>query len=111
MVVGPFISGLLLAWWGPAEVFAVFAAVALVSAALVSRLGISAVGAESRAPMNAAGVVRESLGGFRFLFGSRHAGLLVLVLSGGIVVVGALDVLFVAVASRCWTRARDGPAS
>ena len=48
--------------------------------------------------MSAGDVVKESLGGFRFLFGNRHAGLLVLVLSGGIVVWGALDVLFVAVA-------------
>ena len=98
VVVGPFISGLLLAWWGPAEVFAVFAVVTLVSAALVSRLRISAVDAEPREPMSTGDVVKESLGGFRFLFGSRHAGLLVLVLSGGIVVWGALDVLFVAVA-------------
>jgi len=48
VVVGPFVAGLLLARWGPAEVFAVFALVALVSAVLVSRLRISASDAEPR---------------------------------------------------------------
>ncbi len=98
VVVGPFIGGLLLAWWGPAQVFALFAVVTLASAALVSRLRISSSDAEPREPMSARDVVKGSLGGFRFLFGDRRAGLLVLVLSGGIVVWGALDILFVAVA-------------
>ena len=36
--------------------------------------------------MDAREVVRESLGGFRFLFGDRQAGLLILVMSAGLVV-------------------------
>ncbi len=39
-----------------------------------------------------------SVGGFRFLFRHRRTGLILLVLSGGLVAIGALDVLFVAVA-------------
>ncbi len=43
-------------------------------------------------------MVRASLGGFRFLRAERRASVVMLVLSGGIVLSGALDVLFVAVA-------------
>jgi MFS family permease len=98
IVVGPFVGGILLARWGPAQVFAVFAVVVLAAAVLVARLEVTVGESEPREPMRARDVVGESLGGFRFLLGDRHAGLLVLVLSGGIVAVGALDVLFVAVA-------------
>jgi MFS family permease len=98
IVVGPLIAGLLLTRSGPAEVFALFALVTLVSALLVSRLGMSTGDAEPHERMGAGDVVRESLGGFRFLVGDRHAGFLVLVLSGGVVLWGALDVLYVATA-------------
>ena len=98
MVVGPSVAGILLGRWGPAEVFAVFAVVTLVAALLVARLEISAEDAQPKELVGARDVVWESLGGFRFLLGERHAALLVLVLSGGLVMVGALDVLFVAVA-------------
>jgi len=98
VVVGPFVAGVVLARWGPGQVFALFAAVMAVAALLVARLRVSAEDVEPAEPMGARDVVRESFGGFRFLFHDRHAGLLVLVLSGGIVAWGALDVLFVAVA-------------
>jgi MFS family permease len=97
-VVGPFVAGILLARWGPAHVFGVFAGVMVIAALLVSRLEISADDAEPERLIGARQVVRESLGGFRFLLGERRARLLVLVLSGGTVLTGALDVLFVAVA-------------
>jgi MFS family permease len=98
IVIGPFVAGLLLARWGPAEVFAVFAVVALVAALLVARLVIPSEDAKLKEPMRAGEVVRESVGGFRFLVRDRRSGVLVLVLSGGIIALGALDVLFVAVA-------------
>lgn len=98
IVVGPFVAGLLLGLWGPAAVFAVFAVVTLVAALLVARLGISRKAAGPREHLDARDVVRESFGGFRFMVRERNAGLLVLVLSGGLVVIGALDVLFVVVA-------------
>jgi MFS family permease len=97
IVIGPLLAGLILTRTGPAEVFAAFAAVTLVSALLVSGLGGSAA-REPRERMRAADVVTESLGGFRFLLRDHRAGFLVLVLSGGVMVWGALDVLFVAVA-------------
>ena len=96
VVVGPFIAGILLTLWGPAQVFAVFAGIALLAALLVARLEI--VGDEPKEPLEIHDLVRQSLGGFGFLFRDRPAGVLVLVMAGGIVVVGALDVLFVALA-------------
>jgi MFS family permease len=98
VVVGPLIAGLLLAHWGAAEVFAVFALVTFVSALAVARLRIRAGEGEPHERMGAGDVVKESLGGFRFLVRDRHAGFLVLVLSGGVVLWGALDVLYVATA-------------
>jgi MFS family permease len=98
IVVGPLVAGILLTRWGPAEVFAVFAVVMLVAAMLVARLEISAKDTEPKEMMGAREVVRESLGGFRFLARERHARRVILVMSGGLVVIGALDVLFVAVA-------------
>ena len=98
IVVGPFVAGILLARWGPSQVFAVFAVVMILAASLVARLRISAGDAAPMALAGAREVVRASLGGFRFLRAERRANVVVLVLSGGIVLSGALDVLFVAVA-------------
>lgn len=98
IVVGPFVAGILLARWGPSQVFAVFAVVMVLAATLVARLQISAGDAAPNALAGVREVVRASLGGFRFLRAERRASVVVLVLSGGIVLSGALDVLFVAVA-------------
>ncbi len=98
IVVGPFVAGVLLGRWGPDSVFAVFAFVTLIAALLVARLRIPDAAAEPKERLDARGVIRESMGGFQFLVHARHARLLVFVLSGGLIVVGALDVLFVAVA-------------
>jgi len=95
---GPFVAGLLLAGAGPAAVFAVFAAVTLLGALLVARLDGGAGDDAPRAHADAGAVVRETLEGFRLLRRERRARLLVLVLLACTVVVGALDVLFVAVA-------------
>jgi MFS family permease len=98
IVVGPFVAGILLTRWGPSRVYAVFAVVMLVAASLVARLQISAADVAPHARAGAREMVRASLGGFRFLRGERRASVVVLVLSGGVVLSGALDVLFVAVA-------------
>ena len=98
IVVGPFVAGILLGRWGPTYVFAVFSVVLLVGALLVAHLEVSVDVVEPKEPMDAREVVRESLGGFRFLFGDRQAGLLILVMTAGLIVFGAMDVLFVVVA-------------
>jgi len=97
IVVGPFVAGLVLARGDPAQVFGIFAAVMLGAALLVVRLHVP----RASDPARRAGVrdvVLGSVGGFRFLFSHRSTGLILLVLSGWFVAIGALDVLFVAVA-------------
>jgi MFS family permease len=96
--VGPFIAGLLLSRFGPASVYAVFSVVSGIGALLVSRLRVEQVAAAPRERIGAGDVVRETLIGFRVLRRERTAGLLVLALVAGVVVVGALDILFVALA-------------
>lgn len=98
IIVGPFVAGILLGRSGPAWVFAVFAVVLLIGALLVARLEIAADVAEPKERMNAREVVRGSLGGFRFLFGNRPARLIILVMTAGLIVFGAMDVLIVVVA-------------
>ena len=97
ILVGPFLAGLLLGGWGTGAVFAAFAVVTIVSALLVIRLPLVAVAAPVE-QLGARDVLRESFGGFAVLRRERPVLLLVLVLAAGIVVIGALDVLFVAVA-------------
>ena len=108
MVVGPFIAGLLLTRWGPAEVFAALRGGDVRERAAGLPARDSAATPSPEEPMDAGDVVKESLGGFRFLFGNATPDLLVLVLSGGIVLWGALDVLFVAVAISLLERAGMG---
>ncbi|HTG47726.1 MAG TPA: MFS transporter, partial [Actinomycetota bacterium] len=97
IVVGPLLAGLILSAAGPALVFGVFAAAMFAGALLVARLGseASVAGGER---LRAADVVRGSVAGFAYLSRERRAGLVVLVLAGGFVLSGALDVLYVAVA-------------
>jgi MFS family permease len=98
IVVGPFVAGLVLARGDPAQVFGIFAAVMLGAASLVARLGIPRASDPATRRPGLGAVVSGSVGGFRFLFTHRSTGLVLLVLSGWFVAVGALDVLFVAVA-------------
>jgi len=98
IVLGPFVAGILLARGGPSVVYALFAAVALVSALLVARLHVPGEDVDAKEQLHARDVLREAAGGFTFLFHNLHAGLVVLVLAGGSVVMGAIDVLVVAVA-------------
>jgi MFS family permease len=98
IVVGPFVAGLVLARGDPAQVFGIFAAVMLGAASLVARLGVPHASDPATRRPGLGAVVSGSVGGFRFLFTHRSTGLVLLVLSGWFVAVGALDVLFVAVA-------------
>jgi MFS family permease len=98
LFLGPLLAGILLGRSQPGDVFAGFAVVSLVGAILVTRLRIDPEALTARRTVDAGDVVRESLGGFAVLRRERPVLLLVLVMSAGAVVMGALDVLFVAVA-------------
>jgi MFS family permease len=111
VMLGPLIGGVLIAWQGPGTVFVVFAAVMLVGAMLVRRLHadlsvIDSVGER----MTPAHVLRETAGGFGALWRAPKARLVVLVLSLGVVVLGALDVLFVASAIDLLHMGESGPS-
>lgn len=98
LFVGPFVAGLLLTLAAPGAVFAVFAAVSFVGALLVSRLPVNPSASPPKGSIAPSDVVREIFAGFRALRHERRARLLIFVLSAGTAVVGALDVLLVAVA-------------
>jgi MFS family permease len=98
IVIGPFVAGVVLVRSGPAEVFAIFGVVLLLAALLVAPVRVSSSEVEPGERPSARGVVSEAAGGFRFLFAHRRTALILLVLAGGLVAIGALDVLFVAVA-------------
>ena len=98
IVVGPFVAGLVLARGDPAQVFGIFAAVMLGAALLVVRLRVAHASDVATSRPGIRDVLLGSVGGFRFLFSHRSTGLILLVLSGWFLAIGALDVLFVAVA-------------
>lgn len=98
VMIGPLIGGVLIAWVGPGLVFAVFGGVMVVGAMLVRRLRSDPSAIETAGQMRASGVFRQTIGGFGALWRAREARLLITVLSLGVVVLGALDVLFVATA-------------
>ena len=93
VLAAPAATGVLLTLSGPGAVFAVMAALVLGGAILVR----DCAGPTGRAPAGA-GVLAESLQGFKLLGRERGARLLVGVLSVQYVVIGALDVLFVVLA-------------
>jgi MFS family permease len=97
-MLGPIIAGILLGTSGSAAVFAVFAVLALLGALLVARLRVDVGAVTPDARIDAADVFHETLRGFHTLRRSREPRLVVLLLSAGVIVVGALDVLFVATA-------------
>jgi MFS family permease len=98
IMAGPFVAGLILRVADPGAVFAVFAAVSLVGAALTARLGIDPRAVTPSEPLEATDVWRGTLGGFRVLRRERGARLIVFLLASSIAIVGALDVLIVAAA-------------
>ena len=97
-MLGPIIAGILLGTSGSAAVFAVFAVVMLFGALLVARLRVDVAAVTPEARIDAADVFHETLRGFQTLRRAREPRLVVLLLSAGVIVVGALDVLFVATA-------------
>jgi len=96
--VGPLIGGLLLLRSEPGDVFAGFAIVTVLSALLVVRLPIDRDAATPRWAAGAGEIVRASFGGFAVLRRERRVLLLVLTVSAATVIVGAIDVLVVAIA-------------
>lgn len=98
VMIGPLIGGVLIAWVGPGLVFAVFGGVMVLGAMLVRRLRSDPSAVETAGHVTASGVFRQTIGGFGALWRAREARLLITVLSLGVVVLGALDVLFVATA-------------
>ena len=97
-MLGPIIAGILLGTSGSAAVFAVFAVLTLLGALLVASLRVDVGAVTPDARIDAADVFHETLRGFHTLRRSREPRLVVLLLSAGVIVVGALDVLFVATA-------------
>jgi MFS family permease len=97
-MLGPIIAGILLGTSGSAAVFAVFAVVTLLGALLVARLRVDVAAVTPEARIDAADVFHETLRGFETLRRASEPRLVVLLLSAGVIVVGALDVLFVATA-------------
>jgi MFS family permease len=97
VMAGPLIGGVLLGLSGPGTVFAAFAGVTLVGALLVGRVraDADAVAPAAHGP-GVAAVWAETVAGFSTLARAREPRLLVGLLSAEDVVLGALDVLFVA---------------
>lgn len=96
--VGPFVGGVLLGRAQPGDVFAAFAIVLLVAGALVARLPADFI--EAR-PMAGAGwrtVLGGTFEGIGVLRDAPRPRLLVVILGGTVVVLGALDLLVVATA-------------
>jgi MFS family permease len=97
-MLGPIIAGILLGLSGSAAVFAFFAVLTLIGALLVARLRVDVATITPDVRIDAADVFHETLRGFHTLRRAPEPRLVVLLLSAGVIVVGALDVLFVATA-------------
>jgi len=97
-MLGPLAAGVLLGLSGPDAVFAVFAGVTLLGAILVSRVRVEASAVTPPGRVGASDVWRETVAGFTTLRREREPRLVVLLLASSDIVVGALDVLFVATA-------------
>jgi MFS family permease len=93
VLVAPAATGVLLAVSGPGTVFAAMAALALVGALLVAPLGGPPAAATEKTS-----VLGETAAGVRVVARHRDARLLVGLLGGQYVLIGALDVLFVVLA-------------
>lgn len=96
--VGPLLAGIILAAQGPGVVFGVFAVVCALSAGLVTRLPVDLRRVRIESGEGARAVVVEAFGGFGVLRRQRQVALLVTILATSSVVIGALDILFAAVA-------------
>ena len=97
-MLGPLAAGVLLGLSGPDAVFAVFAGVSLLGAVFVSRVRADPSAVTPPGRVDASDVWRQTLAGFATLAREREPRLVVLLLASSDIVVGALDVLFVATA-------------
>jgi MFS family permease len=97
-MLGPLIAGVLLAVAGPDAIFAVFAILTFLGAFAVSGVRAERTVVTPAVRIGAEDVLRETLRGFTTLRDEREPRLVVLLLSSNVVVVGAIDVLFVATA-------------
>jgi hypothetical protein len=105
---GPALAGLLLRGsGGSARVFAVMGVAIAVAAVAVSRLRVERAMVLPREAIEAGDVVHEVFGGFRTLGQERDLRVLVISLGVRTTIVGACDVLFVAVADELF----DGRAA
>ena len=96
--VGPLIGGVILAVAAPGGVFVVFALLSLGSAGLVARLPAKLEAPPREGDVGLRAILAGAFGGFGVVAWNRAVLLLVVILSLTTVVVGALDILFVAVA-------------
>ena len=101
MLLGPFLAGIVLAVSGPAAALVVFGAASALSALQMIGVRVEAVAMDETAPavaMGARDVVAETLRGFGVLRAEAAVRLPIAILFMTQIVVGALDVLLVAVA-------------
>jgi MFS family permease len=96
--LGPALAGLLMHGGDPARVFAVMGVAMAVCALAVTRLGIDRAIVAPVDVVEASDVAGEALAGFRALRRAADVRLVVVVLSVSTLIIGANDVLFVAVA-------------
>jgi MFS family permease len=108
VMLGPMIAGIVLGLAGPGIVFAVFAALTGIGALLVVHLPVDVDATTPSPDLDTSTVWRETLGGFTALRRSRDARTLVLMLASGVLVVGALDVLFIAAAIELLDMGQSG---
>lgn len=104
--VGPLVCGLVIVDGGPGAVVAGFGAVMLVAAMVV--LGVS-TGAPPVADRPSDGTVRQALGGLRELRREPAAAVLVGMVAGQYVVVGAMDILLLVLALDVLGTDTSGP--
>jgi MFS family permease len=96
IALGPLCAGLILGASEPATVFATFAVVTSLGAIAVGTMRVDPRDVEPPLRIDAEDVVQETLGGFRALRREHDVRLLVILLSAGILVIGALDILYFA---------------
>lgn len=94
MLLGPFLTGVLLATLGEAAAFAAFGAIVAASALLVTAINVPT--AAPATPLSAREVLGETLQGFGVLRAEPAVRLPIAVLGAGQILVGALDILLVA---------------
>lgn len=96
--VGPLIGGLLLVRSEPGDVFAAFAVTSAVGAMLVARLPASVDAGRAPTAGGVRTIMADTFGGFAVLWSRRDTLVVVTILVATTIVIGGLDILFVATA-------------